>query len=316
MANGQDTFYYMDNNHPPTIKSSVDVVIVNFNAGIHLAESVVAVYESPCVNRVIISDNGSTDNSLSLLQQRISIDNRIQLLVNGKNLGFAAACNRAAEGTSAPFLLILNPDCVVSGSTLNRLIRFMMSKPEVGMAGCIVRDPDGKEQVASRRVIPNPWIGLARMFSLDKLIPIPDLRLKLNHNKDPLPIKPISVEAISGALMLARREAISDVGMLDDGYFLHCEDLDWFVRFRQQGWHIYLVPDVDAMHHKGVCSRDDPIKVLWHKHRGMERFFRKFQYDQFPKLFSRSVILGIWLRFSMLAVTAWIRHQLSRLRSQ
>ena len=73
--------------------------------------------------------------------------------------------------------------------------------------------------------------------------------------------------------MLVSRKAMTEVGMLDNGYFLHCEDLDWFVRFRQHGWSIYLVPDVYAIHHKGVCSSRQPLRVQWHKHRGMMRFF-------------------------------------------
>lgn len=303
----------MTADHAPPSCPDVDVVVVNFNAGQHLAQSVASILASPRVGLVIISDNGSTDSSLSLLGQQVGNDDRVRIVKNDSNLGFSAACNRGAQHASAPFVLILNPDCIVGVSTLERMLEVMRKLPDVGMTGCVIRDPDGSEQVASRRAIPDPWIGVARMLLIDKLWPKAPSRFRLNHNKDPLPPSPLEVEAISGALMLVRRTAIAQVGMLDEGYFLHCEDLDWFVRFREEGWKIYLIPDVDAVHHKGACSKTSPIWVLWHKHRGMTRFFRKFQHHRFPLIFSWLVVIGIWFRFAMVAFGVWIQRQLDRI---
>jgi GT2 family glycosyltransferase len=128
-----------------------------------------------------------------------------------------------------------------------------------------------------------------------------------------LPDRPVEVEAISGAFMLVRRKALEDVGLMDEDYFLHCEDLDWFVRFRRERWRIYLVPDAEAVHHKGVCSVGRPISVLWHKHRGMTRFFRKFQFRDYPLPLSLLVMFGIWLHFAVAAPAAWVRRQVGRL---
>jgi GT2 family glycosyltransferase len=98
-----------------------------------------------------------------------------------------------------------------------------------------------------------------------------------------------------------RREAIEDVGLWDEGYFLHCEDFDWCMRFRQKGWKILFAPDAPVMHHKGVCSRSRPIFVEWHKHKGMMRFYRKFFQRQYPGVLMWLVALGIWLRFAAVA---------------
>jgi GT2 family glycosyltransferase len=124
----------------------------------------------------------------------------------------------------------------------------------------------------------------------------------------PLPKSPIPVDAISGSFMLVRREALEAVGPLDEAYFLHCEDLDWFVRFRRAGWAIYLVPDAEVVHHKGTCSRGRPIRVEWHKHRGMTRFFRKFQFQDHPLPLSLLVVAGIWTHFALIATLKGLRR--------
>jgi GT2 family glycosyltransferase len=120
------------------------------------------------------------------------------------------------------------------------------------------------------------------------------------------------VEAISGAFMLVRRRAMEDVGPMDEDYFLHCEDLDWFVRFRKAGWPIYLVPDASAVHYKGICSISRPMTVLWHKHKGMHRFFRKFQFRDYPLPLSLLVLLGIWLHFAAVVPPVWVKQQFGK----
>jgi hypothetical protein len=112
------------------------------------------------------------------------------------------------------------------------------------------------------------------------------------------------VEAISGAFMFVRREALEQVGPLDEGYFLHCEDLDWCMRFQQAGWQVLFVPDVEVTHYKGHSSKHQPIKILWHMHRGMVRFYRKFFRARYPLPLMWLVVAGVWVRFSGLATRA------------
>lgn len=275
---------------------AVGAIVVNYNAGDLLSACVGAVLGSDVSVEVVVSDNGSDDGSLAHLRALFGADPRLRILENRANLGFAAANNRALPMVRADRLLFLNPDCLVGPDTLGRMLAFMDARPDVGMAGCIVRNPDGSEQVASRRAIPDPWIALKRILRLDRLLPNGGGR-RLNLHHDPLPTEPVEVEAISGSFMLVSRHALDAVGPLDEGYFLHCEDLDWFVRFRQAGWTIVLVPDVDVIHHKGACSQRNPLEVERHKHRGMERFYRKFQARQYPTLFNGLVIFGIRARF-------------------
>lgn len=293
-------------------RPELSVIIVNFNAGHFLSECIRAIVQSPVALEVIVSDNGSSDQSLASLQGLYGLEQRLMIIKNNKNLGFARANNIGVSAAQAPYLLFLNPDCIVGPSTLVRMLEFMDSTPAAGMAGCIVRDPSGVEQVASRRVIPDPWIGFARLLHIEKLWPRLLAGKRLDRIHEPLPECPIEVEAISGALMLARRRALEGVGLMDEKYFLHCEDLDWFVRFRQAGWPIYLVPDATAIHHKGACSTSRPLAVLWHKHKGMHRFFRKFQFSEYPLPLSLAVLLGIWLHFAAVTPAAWVKKQFAK----
>lgn len=293
---------------------AVGVIVVNYNAGDLLSACVGAVLGSEVPVEVVVSDNGSDDGSLEQLRALFSTDPRLRILENRANLGFAAANNRVLPLVRADRLLFLNPDCLVGPDTLGRMLAFMDSRPDVGMAGCIVRNPDGSEQVASRRAIPDPWIALKRILRLDRLLPNRGgRRLNLHHER--LPAEPVEVEAISGSFMLVSRRALDAVGPLDEGYFLHCEDLDWFVRFRQGGWTIALVPDVSVIHHKGACSRRSPLLVERHKHRGMERFYRKFQAREYPMIFNRLVIFGIRAHFWSRVLVDTLSRMFGRPRS-
>jgi GT2 family glycosyltransferase len=257
---------------------------------------------------VIISDNGSSDDSLERLRPSHGQDARLQILENGINLGFAAANNRALPLTCAERLLFLNPDCLISPDTLERLIAILDAHPEVGLIGCLVLDPDGTEQVACRRAIPDPWIALQRLLRLDRLNRSAAGR-RLDQRHQSLPTAPVAVEAISGSFMLTTRAALEKVGPLDEGYFLHCEDLDWFVRFHAAGLKILFVPDVSVIHHKGACSTGDPLAVERHKHRGMVRFFRKHQARHHSRAFGRLVVLGIWVHFGLKAISIWLKSR-------
>jgi GT2 family glycosyltransferase len=116
--------------------------------------------------------------------------------------------------------------------------------------------------------------------------------------------------------MLVRRAAIADVGEWDEGYFLHCEDLDWCLRFRRKGWKILFVPDARVDHVHGGCSRSRPIFVEWHKHRGMIRFYRKFFREDYPRGLMGLVAVGVWLHFVLVAARQVVRSGFRRVRRE
>jgi len=286
----------------------ISVVTVNFNAGPLLAECVRSVLGSTVPVEVIVVDNHSTDDSLAVLKAAVDGEPRVVVIENAANVGFARANNQALARTTGEFVLLLNPDCVIRPDTLEGMLEVMSCRPDVGMAGCLILNPDGTEQAGCRRSVPTPWRSFVRVFHLSRIFPqyrrlFDDYVLK----DAPLPATPVEVEAISGAFMFVRRTALDEVGTLDEVYFMHCEDLDWCMRFRQHGRPILFVPGVSITHDKGRCGRDRPIRVLWHMHRGMIRFYRKFFRHQYPAVLMWLVIAGVGLRFAAKAAVTFVQ---------
>ncbi len=279
----------------------VDVIIVNFNSNGYLSRCVQSVLASTIPVRVFVIDNHSTDRSLSLLKDAAGADLRLHVIENKENLGFARGNNQALSMIKSDYVLFLNPDCVIAPDTLEGMISVMESHPEAGLAGCLIRNPDGSEQAGSRRYIPTPWRSVIQVFRLSKLFRSHPEFGTFNLAGQPLPDRPVSVEAISGAFMFVRRGAMEQVGPMDEKYFLHCEDLDWCMRYRMNGYNILFVPHIEIVHAKGVCGTDRPVRVEWHKHIGMIRFYRKFFRHQYPAGLMYLVMAMVWTRFTVLA---------------
>lgn len=279
---------------------SVSLIIVNYNACQCLVACVSSALDQ--VGEVIVVDNASSDNSVERLATVFPGDRRLKIVRNQENLGFAAGCNIGTEHSTGDYLFFLNPDCVLMPDSVSHLLRVLDEHQDVGMVGGLLVNPDGTEQAGGRRAIPTPWRSFVRATALSNFADRwPRLFLDFHLHKQPLPTHPIEVEAISGACMLVRCEAMRDVGHWDEGYFLHCEDLDLSMTLRRKGWKIMFVPDVRIVHDQGACSRSRPIFVEWHKHRGMMRFYRKFFRHQYPGPLMWLVALGIWLRFGIVA---------------
>lgn len=276
----------------------VSIVIVNHNAGALITQCVQTALEQ--AQEVIVMDNASTDSSSANLKSCFSQNNHFSLMVSKQNLGFAAGCNKGMTVATQPYILFLNPDCILGNESLHCMVEVLESNPTIGMAGGYLINPDGSEQGGGRRAIPSPWRAFVRGFGLYRLQKFwPRLFFDFHLNTQPLPLKPIEVEAISGALMLVRRDAISAMGGWDEDYFLHCEDLDLCMRFRQNDWKILFVPNAPVTHYQGTCSHARPYFVAWHKHRGMMRFYQKFFHDHYPAYVTPLIIGGVWLRFGI-----------------
>ncbi len=302
MDNNIDAEVNIHKDQPP-----VSVVIVNYNAGQFLTECIHSALAQ--VSEVLVVDNSSTDLSLDLCIQRFPAEHKLKIIRNSANLGFAAGCNLGIAQATGAYVLFLNPDCVLGTGSLQSMIQALQTSPDVGIVGGLLINHDGTEQPGGRRAVPTPWRSFVRAFGLYRFSSYwPRLFFDFHLHKQALPDHPIEVEAISGALMLVRRKAFEDVGLWDEGYFLHCEDFDWCMRFRQKGWKILFVPNAPVVHHKGICSRSRPIFVEWHKHKGMMRFYRKFFRHQYPGAMMWLVALGIWLRFGAVAMYYTTRH--------
>lgn len=289
---------------------TVSAIIVNYNAGSLLRGCVDSLLACPLAVEVIVVDNASHDGSLDGLPD----SPRIRVIRSPINVGFAAACNIGMGVSSTPFLLFLNPDCFFQPGAVSILLACLQSADRVGMVGGLLVNEDGSEQGGARRAVPTPWRSFVRAFGLHRFADRwPKLFYDFHLHKLPLPDEPIEVEAISGACMLVNREAVEDVGLWDERYFLHCEDLDWCMRFRQKGWKILFVPDARIYHALGACSQSRRVFVEWHKHKGMVRFYRKFFRHQYPVGLMRLVAVGVWLRFALVAGYIYVQRALTML---
>ena len=236
------------------IKEKISVVIVNFNAGGGLVDSVRTVIA--VVYEVIVIDNASSDGSLELLESAFGSDSKLRIVRGLSNEGFAKACNRGVALATGEFVFFLNPDCELEEGAMACLLEAIQTDAEVGMVGGLLLNPDGSEQAGGRRAIPTPWRSFVRAFGLARFSKRwPKLFFDFHLHKEPLPNSPIEVEAISGACMLVKRDAMQEIGLLDEEYFMHCEDLDWCIRFRRGEWKIIFVPGARPAQGRQVTVR-------------------------------------------------------------
>ena len=296
-------------------REAVSVVVVNHNAGRLLGDCLEAALAQAA--EVILVDNASEPAPLDAVLRRLGDHPRLDVFRSPVNTGFAAGCNLGAARSREPAILFLNPDCILAPGSLAAMCRELTAEARVGMVGGLLTDEFGIEQGGARRSVPTPWRSFVRGFGLGRLgRRWPKLFSDFYLHRDPLPAAAIDVEAVSGACTLVKRDAAEQVGPWDEGFFVHCEDLDWCMRFRKAGWRIRFVPDAPAVHHRGMCGRSRPLFVEWHKHKGMVRFYRKHFRHQYPLGLMGLVIAGVWLRFAGVAArfaVAALPQQVARL---
>ena len=286
----------------------ISTIIVNYNAGPGLLACIQSVIEQ--TSEVILVDNASHDNSLLLVEAKFAGDARLRIIRNDRNLGFAAACNIGARAAHNGYWLFLNPDCICADNSVDELYRVLTSSPKTAMTGGLLLNPDSSEQAGGRRLTPTPARTLVRAFGLQSLAKRwPSLLVDFNLHQQPLPTEPLAVEAISGACMLVKPKAVAEVGIWDERYFLHCEDLDWCMRFIRAGWDIMFVPSAPITHAQGTCSKSRPLFVEWHKHKGMSRFYLKFFHKAYALPLLGLVLIAIWARFSLIALRSLISRR-------
>ena len=280
----------------------VSVVIVNFNAGDYLAAAVESVLaQTEVATEIIVVDNASSDASLQSLKTRVP-EGKVRIIALDANYGFAHACNAGITVSRGKSVLLLNPDCRMHAGSLALLRWMIQERPDVGMTGPLIVNPDGSEQRGCRRDIPNPWQIFCVAFGLHRLMPEHPRFRDYAYDAAVLPDRPSEVPAISGAGMLGRRAAIDAVGHLDSGYFLHFEDLDWCMRFQSAGFKVLFVPGAVVEHTQGVCSRSRPIRVEAYKHRSLVRFLRKNFTAYYPSSFMAIVSTLVLARFASVSV--------------
>jgi GT2 family glycosyltransferase len=251
--------------------------------------------------RVTVVDSGSPDEAPDIVEREFPW----ALLVRAENIGFSAANNVVLRNNEARAVLLLNPDTEVYAGTLDAALARLYSDERIGMVGCKLVTESGELDHACKRSFPTPlgalahFTGVGRGRGAGRLLS----QYRATHLGDD---EPGEVDAVNGAFMLCRAEAVSDVGLLDEGYWLYMEDLDWCRRFWEAGWKVFYEPAGVALHVKGGSSgkRRAPKQEIAF-HRGMGRFYRRFDAPKNPPLLNAAVYLGILVKLAIsLAITA------------
>ena len=272
------------------------ILIIAADSGPFLRECVASALASSVPVEILLVDNASRDGVPQAVDRACASDERVRVIYNHANLGFGPAVNLGARQAHGNALLVLNPDCMLEPDTLARMLDMVHAHPEAGVVGAVVCDEDGLPDPASRRRDPllrrslNAMTGRAKREADGAQYEGVDVA-------GPIPESVVDVENVSGAIMLLPRSVFDRLNGFDEGYFLHCEDLDLCRRARDAGYKVLLAGNVRVRHAGGGSSAHRPVFVSYHKHRGMWRWFRKFDPAARKPLTGALVACGIAAHF-------------------
>jgi N-acetylglucosaminyl-diphospho-decaprenol L-rhamnosyltransferase len=282
----------------------LEVVIVSHGAEALLRRCLASLRAHPprtAAMRVTVVDSGSPDGTPDMVAREFP---EVQLERRG-NIGFSAANNLVLRDSRAAAVLLLNPDTEVYDRTLDTSLARLAADPAIGMVGAKLVREDGELDHAAKRSFPTPLGALAHFTGIGRGEDASGTlgQYRATHLGED---EAAEVDAVNGAFMLCRSEAVAQVGLLDEGYWLYMEDLDWCHRFWDAGWKVFYEPRARALHVKGGSSstRRAPRQEIAF-HRGMGRFYRRFDAPTSNPLLNLAVYLGIGAKLAVsLAITA------------
>jgi GT2 family glycosyltransferase len=252
-------------------EGDISIIIVSWNARKYLfncLQSIVFVDGSSRFE-VIVVDNASSDASAEMVLEQFP---NVHLIRNERNLGFARANNIGMRKSHGRYICLINSDVVVLQGCIEGLVDFMDGNREIGIAGPQIIDAEGRVQ---RSCMGFPTIGntIYRSLTLDRIFPRSRIlggKLMTFWSHDTTRL----VDVINGCFWIVRREALDDVGLLDEDFFMYGEDIDWCKRFKKAGWQVMFFPRVKAIHYGGGSSSNAPINFF------LERQHADLQYWQ------------------------------------
>lgn len=264
----------------------LSIIIVNYNVKEFLQNLLHSIDKAAKEIRheVIIVDNASDDGSVEFLQKNFP---SIKLIANKTNAGFGKANNQGMEIAGGKYILLLNPDTLLSEDTLKEMLNFLEATPGAGMAGCKILNPDGTLQLACRRSFPGPWTSFCKVTGLSTLFPKSKLFARYNltfldENQT------YEVDAISGSFMMLKKEVYEKIGGFDEDFFMYGEDLDLCYRIQKAGYKVYYLHSTQIIHYKGESTRRSSLDETKIFYEAMHLFVKKH--------FSTSVIVEIILQ--------------------
>jgi len=282
------------------MQPDLSIVIVSFNTRRLLEECLHSVYaslaESHLTGEVIVVDNASQDGSAAMVRESFP---QVRLIANEDNRGFATANNQAlralgygTESLSPRYVMLLNPDTVVRGNALTTLVRFMDENPKAGACGARLIHSDGRFQ-HSAFAFPTLFQVFFDFFPINHRLT--DSRLNGRYPRRLYQAgQPFPIDHPLGATLMVRREAIVQVGLIDERFFIYCEEIDWCLRIKAAVWDISCVPEAEIVHHVAQSTgqfRDEMFVALW---KSRYQLFEKHYSPLFRWMARRIVRWGLW----------------------
>jgi hypothetical protein len=201
-------------------------------------------------SEIIVVDNASTDGSAQMVKDEFP---EVKLIENPDNTGYAGGCNIGIKAAKGRYLLIINSDILALQGTLEGNVKFADENPKAGIIGCRVLNPDMSLQPTCFMYPSMLNLFLACSY-LYKIFP---------KNKffgrgaiswwDRNDVR--EVDVITGCCMMIRRQALEEVGLMDEGYFMYAEETDWCYRFNKVGWKVIFTPDAEIIHLGGQSTK-------------------------------------------------------------
>ena len=277
------------------VRASLDlaVVVVSYNTRALTLDCLRSVYRelesAELDSRVWVVDNASADESSAAIARDFP---QAILIASKENLGFAGGTNLALHQIGAlaaqpRHVLLLNPDTLVEPGALRTMVRFLDGNPHVGVAGAQLCYADGRFQHGAFR-FPTLAMAFLEFWPIHKSLL--DSRLNGRYPRARYEAgSPFPIDHPLGAAMMVRWEVIAQHGMLDDGFFMYCEEVDWCMRIKKAGWSIYCVPQARVAHLGGQSAqqfRDARFVALW---RSRFRLFRK-HYGRTYQIMARAIV--------------------------
>jgi len=247
---------------------ALSVVVVSWNVR-DLLRRCLQSLRSGVQHEIVVVDNNSTDGSAEMVRAEFP---DVQLIANAENRGFPAANNQGIAVTRGRYVLLLNPDTEVVGDALATMVAYADAHPDVGVVGPRLLNPDGSVQ-SSRRRFPTLMTALFESTWLQSYAPrrLLERYYVLDRPGDAVQ----DVDWVYGAALMARREAVRQVGMMDEGFFMYSEEMDWCRRFRDAGWRVVYLPTARIVHYGGRSSEQVVAARHIHFQTSKVRYFRK-----------------------------------------
>jgi GT2 family glycosyltransferase len=288
--------------------SHFDVITVNYKSRDYALRCMESVFGhlNRLLGNVYLIDNASGED-LEAIKNRFP---QCEIICNDKNIGFGAAVNIGLARTTAPYVMIINPDACIREGSSQALLDWLDSRPNVGILGPRILSPDGTVQ-GSARGFPTGFTGLfGRSSLLSRFFPNNSITRRNVMTWKAEGICGVDTDWVSGAFMVVRREALKDVGLLDERFFMYWEDADWCRRMWQKKWRVVYYTGFSVIHFSGKSSRKIPIKSLIYFHKSAYYLFVK--YSSAPIwIFSPLVLTGLFARFCCCLLKNSLRRRIS-----